>query len=729
MSYLIRLYDNTLITTVPDGQVDQSTSLNLIGRNVSGFGQYQNDNFVWLLENFAGASEPVNKLQGQIWFDNTAGILRPMAYDGTNWRPLGVTLYSTTSTDATINPSGAAVSANQPGDFWFKSDDQQLYVATSSSGYILVGPQRVPGFLETEWRSTSVADNSGSPHPVVELVINGEAIAVFSQKTFVSTSSLVATGFPEIYRGLTFKNYSASDRHVSTTTDVALYGIPNLLDTTYPQRDVNETIANTWVFQNGLQIGGTSGTASVIADDSSDNLNMTAAGPQLGFAINGGTTVATMLQEGIIPAGNKRQQLGDQSYIWSNIYSAGLSAGSAVATGVLDGQWQLTNNSQLVPFADLGNSLGSNGLRWQTVYASTINPGLGQQGLVTGNWRLDNGTIILPNTDYGNSLGSVSQRFDTIFSKTIDAGLNQPGNLIGEWSIQGDMLPETDSTYNLGAPGSSWKSMVVGDVQAVSVETNALTAQVATLTDAFSNSITRFDNDPMLTADEPSRIPTQYAVKNYVDFKIAQLQGEINALTNALNASINNFTAIPAGTIMHHGGSSAPAGFLICDGSTVATTSYPDLFTAIGYTYGGGGNQFVLPNLLGEFIRGWDMGRGVDLGRNLGSEQAGDLGNHSHLFDDVWYIQGDGNNPLSGNRNLDGSSGYPARNALGQPEPEAGFYTSDNPPVNDTSYNDGGVNDNAIWTIKNRTESAGTAGEVRPRNVELLPIIKFRNGS
>lgn len=722
MSYLIRLYNNSLITTVPDGQVDNTTSLNLIGRNVSGFGQYQNDNFVWLLQNFAGIGEPTNKIQGQTWFDNNAGMLRPLTFDGTNWRPLGVTLYSTTTTDLTINPNGAPVAANQPGDFWFKSDDRQLYINTTATGYQLIGPERAPGFLETKMRSTVVTDSTGTSHPVVELIINGENIAVFSQKTFVSTASLVATGFPSIYRGITFKNYSVAERQVTTSTDVALYGIPSLLDTTYPQRNVTETIANNWTFQHGISIGN---TVSTLVDDGLDNLNITAGGSNINFGVNGGTGVASILQEGIIPTNNNKQQLGDTSYAWKNIYSLGLSAGSATTLGTLEGQWQFTNNSGLIPFADLGNSLGQNNLRWNNIFVNIVSPGAGQTGTLTGNWKLDQGTTILPNVDYGNSIGSASQRLDTVYTRSINAGINSPANLIGEWSVQGDMLPQADSTYNLGSNGSSWKSITVGDVIASTVETGGLTAQITKLTDSVTSvAITQFDNDGTLNANMPSRVPTQYAVKTYVDFQIAQLQAEINALSSALNAAINNFTAIPAGTIMHHGGATAPAGFLICDGSTVATTSYPDLFTAIGYTYGGGGNQFVLPNLLGEFIRGWDRGRGIDAGRNLGSEQLDDIGNHQHNFDDTWLIQSDGGNPITNNRNLDGTFGTPARDVNGNPI-DYGAYVN---PVNDTSYNDGGVNDNVIWTVANRTASAG-GGEVRPRNVALLPIIKFRNGS
>lgn len=727
MSYLIRLTNNTLLTSVADGQIDNTTSLNLIGKNVSGFGQYQNDNFVWLLENFASDGSPVAPLQGQIWFDNSAGVLRPMVYDNTYWRPLGVTLYSTTSTDATINQNlnGASISASQPGDFWFKSDDRQLYINTTATGYQLIGPERVPGFLETKMRSTAVADSTGTNHPVVELIINGEAMAIFSQKTFASTATLVATGFPTVYRGVTFKNYNVANRHVTTSTDVALYGIPSLLDTTYPQRDQNETIASLWNFQNGISVGN---NASTIANDDTDNLIVGAYGAGMSMFVNNGTNkVAEVLQEGIIPANYNRQQLGNTNNVWKTVYSLGLSTGAGTTGGTLEGIWQLTNNSAIVPFADLGNSLGTSVLRWNKVYTGAIDAG-SQTGAITGNWKLDTNSTIVPNADYSNNLGTPTQRFDTINARTFSAGINNPGNLIGSWLVKGDMLPSDDMSYNLGAPGSIWKSISVGDLVSDSVETNALRATLVSIIDSASNTITQFDDDVALTGNLANRLPTQHAVKTYVDNRYSDLQNQIDVLTRALASAINGFTAVPAGTIMHHAGSTAPGGYLVADGRSLLTTSYPELFSAIGYTYGGAGNAFNIPNLLGEFIRGADLGRGVDTGRNLGSFQDGDIGNHSHLFDDVWLIQSDATNPITGSRNLDGSYGYPARNALGQAEPEAGYgvYVQ---PINDTSYNDGGTNDNTLWTIKNRTESAGTASEIRPRNVALLPIIKFRNGS
>ncbi len=57
---------------------------------------------------------------------------------------------------------------------------------------------------------------------------------------------------------------------------------------------------------------------------------------------------------------------------------------------------------------------------------------------------------------------------------------------------------------------------------------------------------------------------------------------------------------IPAGTINLYGGSSAPSDWLLCNGSSVSKNTYPALFSAIGYTYGGSGNNFNLPDLRGR---------------------------------------------------------------------------------------------------------------------------------
>ncbi len=71
---------------VNDGVVDTSTSINLIGKNYSRFGEILNENMLQLLENFANATAPSNPTEGQLWYDTTDSQL--MLYDG-QWYPIG----------------------------------------------------------------------------------------------------------------------------------------------------------------------------------------------------------------------------------------------------------------------------------------------------------------------------------------------------------------------------------------------------------------------------------------------------------------------------------------------------------------------------------------------------------------------------------------------------------------------------------------------------------------
>ena len=54
-----------------DGTIDSTTDLKLIGKNYAGYGEVQNENFVFLLENFANANPPARPISGQLWFDTT----------------------------------------------------------------------------------------------------------------------------------------------------------------------------------------------------------------------------------------------------------------------------------------------------------------------------------------------------------------------------------------------------------------------------------------------------------------------------------------------------------------------------------------------------------------------------------------------------------------------------------------------------------------------------------
>jgi microcystin-dependent protein len=75
-----------------------------------------------------------------------------------------------------------------------------------------------------------------------------------------------------------------------------------------------------------------------------------------------------------------------------------------------------------------------------------------------------------------------------------------------------------------------------------------------------------------------------------------------------------------------------PAGYLEVAGQTVSRGDYPNLFSVLGVKYGigDGVTTFGLPDLRGEFLRGWDNGRNVDINRTLGSDQSDELESHTH---------------------------------------------------------------------------------------------------
>lgn len=91
-----------------------------------------------------------------------------------------------------------------------------------------------------------------------------------------------------------------------------------------------------------------------------------------------------------------------------------------------------------------------------------------------------------------------------------------------------------------------------------------------------------------------------------------------------------------SGMVAHFGTATAPSGWLPCNGAAVSRTTYSTLFGRLGTTFGtgNGSTTFNLPDLRGEFIRGFDDGRGVDSGRTFGTAQAGqaDAASHSHSY-------------------------------------------------------------------------------------------------
>lgn len=106
----------------------------------------------------------------------------------------------------------------------------------------------------------------------------------------------------------------------------------------------------------------------------------------------------------------------------------------------------------------------------------------------------------------------------------------------------------------------------------------------------------------------------------------------IQAMIAAYVATLN---FVPVGTIIFRGASSAPSGWLFCNGAAVSRTTYAGLFAAIGETFGSGDGTttFNLPDLRAKFVRGWAASNPTyDAGRVFGSTQDEDYLGHAHTI-------------------------------------------------------------------------------------------------
>ena len=104
-------------------------------------------------------------------------------------------------------------------------------------------------------------------------------------------------------------------------------------------------------------------------------------------------------------------------------------------------------------------------------------------------------------------------------------------------------------------------------------------------------------------------------------------QGIMRFATDAAVSPLQLSKLNPTGTVLSFAAATPPEGFLECDGAAVQRTVYAKLYGIIGTSFGSGNGSstFNIPDLRGEFIRGWDNGRGVDSGRSLGNWQKGSL--------------------------------------------------------------------------------------------------------
>jgi hypothetical protein len=278
MSYTINHFNGTPFSpaiTVADGTIDNSLDVTLIGKNYAGYGQAQNENFVYLLENFAGQTQPPTPVAGQIWFDTGINKLKFQDVNG-RFRTIGSAESSTTP------PSGPSI-----GDFWWDSQNNQLniYNGNAQTPYTVIGPftsSTNSGTTQFSITGTYVSSNdptydSGNPatqsHPIIQSILGGTtAVFTVSNNTFTVDSvrsSIQGFTNQKVYQGITLNTADTNgvsairDAGTGAVTGSILWGtsadtlrLGGSLASSFARKDITQSFTQLMNFSDsGYNIG------------------------------------------------------------------------------------------------------------------------------------------------------------------------------------------------------------------------------------------------------------------------------------------------------------------------------------------------------------------------------------------------------------------------------------------------------------------------------------------
>ncbi|MBT8410691.1 MAG: tail fiber protein [Octadecabacter sp.] len=324
-------------------------------------------------------------------------------------------------------------------------------------------------------------------------------------------------------------------------------------------------------------------------------------------------------------------------------------------------------------------------------------------GKVAGGWEFEE----QPPHEYMNWIhNTLGQQINYLLRSGVPAWNAATPYLTGDAVISGGIFwialaPSTNSTP--GPANTDW--------QGIDANTFATAAQGALADTALQSAdIGDFETTTELNARDTANraranhtgaqaIATVTGLQAALDGKAPTSHTHTLAdITDAGTAAAANVDEIgvPAGAVQMFARQTAPTGWLKCDGLEVSRATYATLFAAIGTTFGpgNGSTTFNLPDLRGEFVRGWDDGRGIDPARAFGSFQSDAI------------------------RNIEGSAGF--FNSLAGTIFSGAMFEKSSVATLDS--NDGG--DTAYETGFDASLVVPTADENRPRNVALLYCIK-----
>jgi len=567
--------------TVEDQTLNQETAVTFVGKNFPGYGSYIAENFLHLMENFANNTAPSNPVQGQLWYDNSAGEYQLKVWDGSTWSATGG-----------IKKSSSAPTNPNNGDLWSDTANQQIKLYNGST-WILVGPAFSAG-AKTGPEIETITDTSDSANSVITFWVGGTRTAIVSKTTFTPKTTIA--GFKEINKGINLSstdaiNSSAPIKYWGTAQKANALVVSNVaVDASNFLRSDKETpsaVRFSVRTNDGVQIGNDLSFVLRVDEGKAVLWNKT-SGSSIDFKItnNDGERTVFRVDSSECVGINKTdpQQALD---VAGNIRSDSrlLITGTQDATTLTSGSINTLGGAVITKSLRVGENVRVNGVLYVDRIDGQGTPIVGaalMPGSSEAAGKYDIGTEAIPfrnayaNYFYGNFNGTFS---GTLAGSTIAGSANK---LVSSttFNMEGDVSSD----------GFSFNGQTVGGV---STFTTTLSSNLITNKAVLEDPVT-FSTKVLATDELLIYRPNTVGLKKTTKEKF-----------------LDGVALVPVGAIMPYAGATAPSGYLLCDGSEISKATYSLLYSKIGDLYKGAGNlvgagTFKLPDLRGRFPLGKD---------------------------------------------------------------------------------------------------------------------------
>ena len=566
MAYTISFSDavNKGTITIEDNTVNNETSINFPGKNTTSYGTVIAENFLQILENFANSSAPLRPIEGQLWFDTTAGVNQLKVYDGANWVASG-------GLKKALNQPSASESIS--GDLWVDTNAQQLYLFTGS-GWTLIGPQYSKG-LTTGATPVTATGTDDLTYSIVQLEVDAKVVAIIAKDSF--TPKINIPGFSQLKPGVNISstNFGSAINKVygiSEKAEALLVGNTTVAAGNFLRSDTTSLTDFPIKVKtdDGIEVGA-AGSFKMFVENQAGIIQLGTLDEEIDFRLNNqGSTTTVMRISSQRQVGINKTNPTEALDVSGNILSSGTITSNSTTPSINVG------SGAVVSKGGLGVALDAN---------------IGGSGTFGGNITAN---TITPSQNLTYNLGSSSNQYATVWANQIQASSVITDSITGNAS--------TATQANRLAQATTFR--MTGDVTATDVSFRGDDITPRTFTTSISN--TFIGNQTLTTTSEVSD-----------EIIINRTAGITGIYKTTVGAITNSIPTPPVGSMMAFAGATAPTDWLFCDGAEVQRAVYNTLFQVIGTQYGTPSNSsvFKLPDLRGRFPLGKDNMSNPGLGQ------------------------------------------------------------------------------------------------------------------